>query len=93
MGREDPGGKARLRWTDELHARFEAAVESLGGLDRATPKVRAVQGYHKFHLACPYSPLWAPPRSTTVKSPQFARVASSTQLSPQPSMNAHLCTC
>ncbi|KAK9831460.1 hypothetical protein WJX81_007510 [Elliptochloris bilobata] len=28
----------RLRWTDELHARFLAAVEALGGADKTTPK-------------------------------------------------------
>ncbi|KAF8042279.1 hypothetical protein BT93_A0794 [Corymbia citriodora subsp. variegata] len=31
-------GKERLRWTQELHDRFVAAVEQLGGADRATPK-------------------------------------------------------
>ncbi|CAM8966202.1 unnamed protein product [Rhodiola kirilowii] len=30
--------KERLRWTDELHDRFEEAINNLGGADRATPK-------------------------------------------------------
>uniref|UniRef100_A0A7N0VHG3 HTH myb-type domain-containing protein n=1 Tax=Kalanchoe fedtschenkoi TaxID=63787 RepID=A0A7N0VHG3_KALFE len=30
--------KERLRWTDELHERFEEAINQLGGADRATPK-------------------------------------------------------
>ncbi|CAM8928919.1 unnamed protein product [Rhodiola kirilowii] len=30
--------KERLRWTDELHDRFEEAINQLGGADRATPK-------------------------------------------------------
>ncbi|XP_057801169.1 transcription repressor KAN1-like isoform X2 [Salvia miltiorrhiza] len=29
----------RLRWTPDLHRRFLQAVETLGGLDRATPKL------------------------------------------------------
>lgn len=32
--------KARLRWSPELHARFETSVNALGGMDKATPKVR-----------------------------------------------------
>ncbi|GMH18645.1 hypothetical protein Nepgr_020486 [Nepenthes gracilis] len=35
-----PGGsgKQRLRWTADLHERFEDAITQLGGPDRATPK-------------------------------------------------------
>ncbi|XP_027770016.1 transcription repressor KAN1-like, partial [Solanum pennellii] len=29
----------RLRWTDDLHRRFVHAVDHLGGVDRATPKM------------------------------------------------------
>ncbi|CAL1378753.1 unnamed protein product [Linum trigynum] len=36
--RSDGAGKERLRWTQELHDRFEEAVNQLGGPDRATPK-------------------------------------------------------
>ncbi|XP_048225970.1 myb family transcription factor PHL7 [Ricinus communis] len=36
--RTDGSGKERLRWTQELHDRFERAVNQLGGPDRATPK-------------------------------------------------------
>ena len=30
--------KQRIRWTDELHTRFEQAVEEMGGAHRATSK-------------------------------------------------------
>ncbi|KAJ8753819.1 hypothetical protein K2173_000073 [Erythroxylum novogranatense] len=36
--RSDGSGKERLRWTQELHDRFEEAVNQLGGPDRAKPK-------------------------------------------------------
>ncbi|WCJ28036.1 Myb family transcription factor PHL7 [Euphorbia peplus] len=36
--RTDSSGKERLRWTPELHDRFERSVNQLGGPDRATPK-------------------------------------------------------
>ncbi|XP_050223096.1 myb family transcription factor PHL7-like [Mercurialis annua] len=36
--RTDGSGKERLRWTQELHDRFERSVNQLGGPDRATPK-------------------------------------------------------
>lgn len=36
--RSDVSNKERLRWTQELHDRFEEAVNQLGGPDRATPK-------------------------------------------------------
>lgn len=36
--RSDGSNKERLRWTQELHDRFEEAVNQLGGPDRATPK-------------------------------------------------------
>ncbi|CAN0927924.1 Myb family transcription factor PHL7 [Linum grandiflorum] len=36
--RSDGANKERLRWTQELHDRFEEAVNQLGGPDRATPK-------------------------------------------------------
>ncbi|KAK6943488.1 MYB-CC type transcription factor, LHEQLE-containing domain, partial [Dillenia turbinata] len=36
--RSDSSGKERLKWTQELHDRFEEAVNKLGGADRATPK-------------------------------------------------------
>lgn len=34
----EPLPKCRLRWTPDLHQRFRAAVERLGGAGRATPK-------------------------------------------------------
>lgn len=46
--------RPRLRWTPELHNRFVAAVNELGGPDRATPKgiLRAmdVQGLTIYHI-------------------------------------------
>jgi hypothetical protein len=36
---DDASNKSRIRWTYELHQRFEAAVSALGGLEYATPKV------------------------------------------------------
>lgn len=36
--RSDGSNKERLRWTQELHDRFQEAVNQLGGPDRATPK-------------------------------------------------------
>ncbi|CAM8887552.1 unnamed protein product [Rhodiola kirilowii] len=46
--------KQRLRWTNELHQRFEDAVAQLGGPDRATPKgvlrVMGVSGLTIYHV-------------------------------------------
>ncbi|KAG5253355.1 protein PHR [Salix suchowensis] len=36
--RSDGSNKERMRWTQELHDRFEEAVNQLGGPDRATPE-------------------------------------------------------
>ncbi|KAL5698185.1 Myb transcription factor phl7 [Ranunculus cassubicifolius] len=46
--------RQRLRWTHELHQRFEDAVTQLGGPDRATPKgvlrMMGVQGLTIYHI-------------------------------------------
>ncbi|THU72328.1 hypothetical protein C4D60_Mb04t10940 [Musa balbisiana] len=46
--------RQRLRWTNELHERFEDAVTQLGGPDRATPKgvlrIMGVQGLTIYHV-------------------------------------------
>lgn len=46
--------RQRLRWTHELHERFEDAVAQLGGPDRATPKgvlkMMGVQGLTIYHI-------------------------------------------
>ncbi|CAA3019543.1 PHR1-LIKE 3-like [Olea europaea subsp. europaea] len=46
--------KPRLRWTAELHERFEDAVAQLGGPDKATPKTimrtMGVKGLTLYHL-------------------------------------------
>lgn len=48
------GQKPRLRWTPELHQRFVASVNSLGGPERATPKgilsLMQVDGLTIFHI-------------------------------------------
>ena len=48
--------RAWRRWTPELHSRFVAAVNQLGGSDRATPKgilkVMAVEGLNIYHVSC-----------------------------------------
>ncbi|GAB2295644.1 hypothetical protein Dimus_029798 [Dionaea muscipula] len=47
-------GKQRLRWTSDLHERFEDAIKQLGGPDRATPKgvlkVMGVPGLTIYHV-------------------------------------------
>ncbi|XVE62052.1 hypothetical protein DITRI_Ditri06bG0088000 [Diplodiscus trichospermus] len=52
--RSDGLAKERLRWTQDLHDRFEEAVNQLGGPDRATPKgilkTMGVDGLTIYHV-------------------------------------------
>ncbi|XP_022767734.1 myb family transcription factor PHL7-like [Durio zibethinus] len=52
--RSDGLAKERLRWTQQLHDRFEEAVNQLGGPDRATPKgilkAMGVDGLTIYHV-------------------------------------------
>ena len=54
VGVESVLHKPRLRWTPELHARFVAVVNQLGGAEVATPKAilqeMNVEGLSIFHL-------------------------------------------